>query len=88
MLSTFTKLHGGSVLCWGIAEWGGDCRAITEDLKEVVSWEAMGSNGKQWEAMGSNGKGSAGTAKLLLELLTLYLSNKATSDGILEAGKA
>ena len=44
--------------------------------------------GKQWEAMGSNGKGSAGTAKLLLELLTLYLSNKATSDGILEAGKA
>jgi len=38
--------------------------------------------------MGSNGKGSAGTAKLLLELLTLYLSNKATSDGILEAGKA
>lgn len=26
----------GSVLCWGIAEWGGDCRAI-EDLREVPS---------------------------------------------------
>ena len=22
------------MLCWGIAEWGGDCRAI-EDLREV-----------------------------------------------------
>jgi len=81
VLSTFTKLHGGSVLCWGIAEWGGDCRAITEDLKEVVSWEAMGSNGEQWERISRN-------SKALTRLLTLYLSNKATSDGILEAGKA